>query len=613
MTRFRITARTTLIRFSAIIMISVLYITNVCAQEVRITADSFPYRFGKGWKYLLEDSVVFSTQTYNDSTWKPAKINIPLHDSEYKDFNGIVWFRLTFTTDSGLVKERLVLMLNHSGASEVYLDGVLLMNYGVIKTRDSTEYFDPNSTPIALPALNEGKHVLAIRYANYNAQWNSRWLDTDNAGFSGSIGRADESMATTIESAAVFISVYVVMVGIFIVLAFLHFCLWMFYKQDRSNLYFSIFAGCFALFFVCCFAVFVTNNVNINLYSNYLMEPLMALVFVALCVVVREIFAQKEKVFVSIIMVLFIVSIVLKIANSGIANLLIIVVILCVALYSIIFIFLGVRKGIPGSKILGAGILLGLLVATLILGNVQINGSSTIGQVLLGLLLLSTLSIPGSMSLYLSWNYSRINRDLRGQLEQVKTLSERTIEQEQEKLKLISSQNEMLEQKVEERTFQLQTEKKKSDTLLLNILPEEVAEELKNTGSAEAKQYNHVSVLFTDFVNFTGLSERMTPTELVQEIHRSFTAFDAIIDKHGLEKIKTIGDAYMAVCGLPNEVPDHAQRVIKAALDIRNYMEHSGSTFQIRMGIHTGAVVAGIVGVKKYAYDIWGDTVNTAA
>ncbi|TAE83713.1 MAG: hypothetical protein EAY81_08310 [Bacteroidetes bacterium] len=159
----------------------------------------------------------------------------------------------------------------------------------------------------------------------------------------------------------------------------------------------------------------------------------------------------------------------------------------------------------------------------------------------------------------------------------------------------------------------LQNEKQKSDDLLLNILPAEVAEELKENGKAMAKQYNNVTVLFTDFVNFTGISEQMTPTELVQEIHQNFTAFDTIMEKHGLEKIKTIGDAYLAVCGLPNETPDHAQRMVKAAIEIRDYMKQNNGKFQIRIGIHSGPVVAGIVGVKKYAYDIWGDTVNTAA
>lgn len=161
--------------------------------------------------------------------------------------------------------------------------------------------------------------------------------------------------------------------------------------------------------------------------------------------------------------------------------------------------------------------------------------------------------------------------------------------------------------------YRTSTEKKKSEVLLLNILPSEVARELKQTGASVARQYNNVTVLFTDFINFTGISEELSPTELVAVIHKNFTAFDAIIEKHGLEKIKTIGDAYLAVCGLPNETSDHAQRVINAAMDIQKHINESGETFQIRMGINSGPVVAGIVGVKKYAYDIWGDTVNTAA
>ncbi len=160
---------------------------------------------------------------------------------------------------------------------------------------------------------------------------------------------------------------------------------------------------------------------------------------------------------------------------------------------------------------------------------------------------------------------------------------------------------------------QLTVEKQKSDNLLLNILPGEIADELKQTGFSEAKLYNHVTVLFSDFVNFTGISEQMSPTELVQEIHKNFTAFDTIMEKHGVEKIKTIGDAYLAVAGLPNEQPDHAQRVVKAALELQAFMNTNQGKFNIRIGINSGPVVAGIVGVKKFAYDIWGDTVNMAS
>ena len=161
-------------------------------------------------------------------------------------------------------------------------------------------------------------------------------------------------------------------------------------------------------------------------------------------------------------------------------------------------------------------------------------------------------------------------------------------------------------------------EKQKSEALLLNILPEEIAEELKLKGSATAKHFDEVTVLFTDFVNFTKHSERLSPTELVASLNECFTAFDAIIERNGLEKIKTIGDAYMAVCGLPVSDADHATKSVKAALEIRDYVAirnqtHGAEGFEIRIGLHSGSVVAGIIGVKKFAYDIWGDTVNFAA
>jgi adenylate cyclase len=152
--------------------------------------------------------------------------------------------------------------------------------------------------------------------------------------------------------------------------------------------------------------------------------------------------------------------------------------------------------------------------------------------------------------------------------------------------------------------------------LLLNILPAEVAEELKAKGSAEAKQFDEVTVLFTDFINFTGESSVLSPEVLVAELNVCFSAFDDIIEKNGLEKIKTIGDAYMAVCGLPASDIAHAEKVVQAALDIRDFMARRKDierTFDIRIGINSGSVVAGIVGVKKFQYDIWGDTVNTAS
>lgn len=170
--------------------------------------------------------------------------------------------------------------------------------------------------------------------------------------------------------------------------------------------------------------------------------------------------------------------------------------------------------------------------------------------------------------------------------------------------------------KVEEQNEIIRNEKRRSDELLLNILPMEIVEELKNTGQTVARRYENVTVLFTDFVNFTTVSELLTPEELVKEIDVCFKKFDKIIENCGLEKIKTIGDAYMAVCGLPVKDDLHAEKSVAAAIEIRKFIveyKKRGGQFDIRIGLHSGSVVAGIVGDKKFAYDIWGDTVNTAA
>ncbi|TSA49495.1 MAG: adenylate/guanylate cyclase domain-containing protein [Sphingobacteriales bacterium] len=163
--------------------------------------------------------------------------------------------------------------------------------------------------------------------------------------------------------------------------------------------------------------------------------------------------------------------------------------------------------------------------------------------------------------------------------------------------------------------------KKRSDELLLNILPEETAEELKQTGTAKAKKFDMVSVMFTDFKNFTQASELLIPEELVKEIDTFFSAFDSIITKYGIEKTNTIGNTFLCASGLPVEKASHAEDIIKAGLEMQAYIEKNKKEkqaqnkiyFELRLGIHSGPVVAGVVGTKKFAYDIWGDAVNTAS
>lgn len=167
----------------------------------------------------------------------------------------------------------------------------------------------------------------------------------------------------------------------------------------------------------------------------------------------------------------------------------------------------------------------------------------------------------------------------------------------------------------------IQKEKDISEGLLLNILPASVAEELKQKGYAEAMHHDVASIIFSDFKGFTAISEALTAAELVEEINTCFKAFDHIMTKYGIEKIKTIGDAYMAAAGIPINNTASVLDTVHAALEMQDFIinrkkekdEQGQPSFQMRVGIHTGSVVAGIVGVKKFQYDIWGDTVNIAS
>ncbi len=186
---------------------------------------------------------------------------------------------------------------------------------------------------------------------------------------------------------------------------------------------------------------------------------------------------------------------------------------------------------------------------------------------------------------------------------------------------LLERHNKELEQLVEERTSELQKEKQKSDELLRNILPEKVAIELITHGVATPRHYDSVSVLFTDFQGFTKLASEITPQELVHTLNECYSAFDDIIGRHKLEKIKTIGDAYMCAGGLPTENTTNATDAVAAAREIQEWiakwnMEREGKgmkKWDLRIGIHTGKLIAGVIGKKKFAYDVWGDAVNIAS
>jgi class 3 adenylate cyclase len=194
-------------------------------------------------------------------------------------------------------------------------------------------------------------------------------------------------------------------------------------------------------------------------------------------------------------------------------------------------------------------------------------------------------------------------------------------EREEERKRILEEQNTLLEMKVRERTRELAAEKEKSEGLLLNILPVEIADELKQNGRVVPRRHDAVSIVFLDIVRFTTIAERISPERLIEELDYYFKEIDTIFIENKVEKIKTIGDAYLAVSGLPLPDADHAETAMQAAKAIMAFVHREKALrepedwlwFDIRIGIHSGSAIAGVVGNTKFAFDVWGDDVNIAA
>ena len=197
------------------------------------------------------------------------------------------------------------------------------------------------------------------------------------------------------------------------------------------------------------------------------------------------------------------------------------------------------------------------------------------------------------------------------------TVARQALEAEQERKRVAIEHKDRLEVEVAERTQELRAEKENASRLLHNILPVDVADELIANGSTQPQRYEEVSILYTDFKGFTNAVASLPAKRLVEELNDIFQHFDDIIDSCGIEKIKTIGDAYMIAGGLPKPLPDHAERCVDAALKMLAYLDERNKTsalkWNMRAGIHSGAVIAGVVGKRKFTYDVWGDTVNIAS
>jgi len=576
------------------------------------------------WLYHPGDEMSWADPSYNDSLWEPMRTTMFFRDINDSIFSGIAWFRLHFNLNPNLEDTNLVLWIRQQGASEIFLDGKLIHRLGIIGT-DSTEerVSNPREKPHVFNVRGQNPHLLAVRYSNQGAYHENKYYYENIAGFDIWVLKANEAINQLIAQ-NIALNIFIFLICVFLILGSLHFLLFLYYKKKWANFYYSIFSVLFAFML---FSVYLSNSpVHNPLVANRIGLALsMVLPFLLLplnLILDTMILKRPSKVFWVLLAGAVITSL-LYIITTGSTFYIFLSYMFLVFGEIIRKIIMALKRRIDGSRILGSGILFFVLFFITLILIIMFTGGFSLSDDDPGvipaiiLFIMAILSIPVTMSIYLARDFAVTNRNLARQLKEVRRLSALTLEQELEKKRILEGQKEKLEILVKERTSELEKEKDKTEELLHNILPHKVVKELKEKGTTDPEHFKNVTVYFSDIVGFTSQSGQLEPELLISELNEIFTAFDDIMVENGCERIKTIGDAYLAVCGMPDEDPEHAEKMARSAIRILKYLEErnrvSKVKWKIRIGIHSGDVVGSVVGVRKYIYDVFGDTINTAA
>ncbi|MBP6389765.1 MAG: adenylate/guanylate cyclase domain-containing protein [Flavobacteriales bacterium] len=565
-------------------------------------------------RHIIGDDPAFAERAFVDSTWMPLG---PLRDTVLRG-GGVHWLRYYLEPAADLERTPLVLNVAAIAGTEVFLNGRSLVRLTAVRPMrhgsglPSYDSLLCLSVPFVL--LCDGKpEVLAVRIEGAAGE------PLRNASLILSLRTADASYHMHRHMVH-----YGVFIGINVIILLLSLVIWRYDRADGSWLLLAALSVVSALDTFCevGYGMGALGFTDVpwkvlGLVRAVLIPWPMYLLIMVLGRMRGDLSARRAKWYTrGVLVVTFICAAFgigewygilgsegLMLLNDGPA--LIIAVIVFALVFAVVVVWfaidvvrLGIRllrsKGY--ARWIGGGALASSLL-TLVLRMMSAMtgvGLSSVLEVLADYC--SYVAVPVSIAVYLAIRSGHHNR-------------------------LVARQRDELDEEVKERTAQLSAEKDRSDELLLNILPAEVAEELKRTGAAAAKHFDLAAVLFTDFKGFTSLTERVGAAELLQELNTCFKAFDDIITARGIEKIKTIGDAYMCVGGLPDPKSSSPEDVVHAALEMQDFMKRrkierdaqGQPAFEMRVGIHTGPVIAGIVGVKKFQYDIWGDTVNIAS
>ncbi len=439
--------------------------------------DSLPKVFGnshethylqliKSWKYHKGDDTLWANLDYNDKSWQFVLPELNLDSLPEKTFENIGWFRIHLEIDSSLLDKTLGLIITQSGASEIYLDGKRIHSFGKIDVENTLneERFDPQEIPFDIRFEKTKKHVLVVRYANSKAESNFQNNVKHKAGFSMKIGNLNENILSKYIQSNIETSLFIFYFTFFIALSFLHFMFFVFYRENKSNLYYSIFAGAFGtvfLFITIQKAFLMPDVISLTLrlqsfLADFYMPSLLAMLY--------TIFNKKLPKLFWFWFSLFAIDFILVILNIEI-NYFGTILSIIFATESLRIIVTAIIKKREGSWIIGTGIIstLTFFISFVIFAYFKgrdFNFSGKSGLILGLVALYATLSIPLSMTIYLALDFAKTSKKLEKKLIEVETLSAKTILQEKEKQKILETQKETLEIQVKERTSEIVEQKK---------------------------------------------------------------------------------------------------------------------------------------------------------
>jgi signal transduction histidine kinase len=450
--------------------------------------DITDYKFSGNWLSSLSDSSI------NDATW--PSIHADYGQLTQPDtFKGAAWFRYTFYADSSIVNIPIAFSLKHTGASEIYIDGVLLKKYGTVADSANCRYIDPQNIPFSFCLATTGRHVLSIKYANYLGNQHAQRLGLPNRIFYLTLWNTELAVKSFVEVSEFVYILFISIFSIFIALGLLHLFIFLYNRSIISNLYFSIFSIAFGSLFLNYYILEVSQNVYFQFWSRYVFPFIVLLASLSLWGFIKSLFSPKRNFTFWLILLLAAITIALRLAEIRLYIFLSIVLSLSCLVEILVVIVLAIRRKLRGATTIGIGVLF-IAIFILIIFSIAafspqgdgftVQSNSVSGYIFGSIAFLAILSIPFSISIYLAWYFASIHKDLSKQVTEIKLLSEKNLAQEQEKKMILEGQKNQLEEEVKMRTMEVinqkqEIEKQHQQLLIEKNKLEEKSNELTDT------------------------------------------------------------------------------------------------------------------------------------